>query len=72
MNEPITHIEMIIDYTTDGTDYQYCDNKGVLIRCGECKHLFVGDPLLWCNRTSGVFSVTKDDYCSFAVKEQKE
>lgn len=32
------HIEMIIEYITDGTDYQYFDNRGVLIRCKDCKH----------------------------------
>ena len=32
------HIEMIIDYITDGTDYQYNDNHGVLVRCKDCKH----------------------------------
>ena len=30
------HVEMIIDYTTDGTDYQYHDNHGILIRCRDC------------------------------------
>ena len=31
------HIEMIIDYITDGTDYQYNDNHGILVRCKDCK-----------------------------------
>ena len=33
-----SHVEMIIDYTTDGTDFQYCDNHGILIRCKDCKY----------------------------------
>lgn len=31
-------VEMIISYTTDGTDFLYCDNHGVLTRCEGCKH----------------------------------
>jgi len=27
------YVEMIIDYVTDGTDFQYGDNHGVLTRC---------------------------------------
>lgn len=30
------HIEMIIDYVTDGEDFQYCDNHGILTRCRDC------------------------------------
>ena len=33
----LNHVEMIIDYTTDGTDYQYADNHGVLVRCKDCQ-----------------------------------
>ena len=31
-------IEMIIEYSTDGTDFVYNDNHGVLTRCKDCKH----------------------------------
>ena len=31
-------VEMIISYTTDGTDFQYHDNHGILVRCKDCKH----------------------------------
>lgn len=31
-------VEMIISYITDGTDYEYHDNHGVLIRCKDCKY----------------------------------
>ena len=34
----LNHVEMIIEYTTDGTDYQYADNHGVLVRCKDCRH----------------------------------
>ena len=57
------HVEMIIDYTTDGTDYQYNDNHGLLIRCRDCRfyenmrcfHIKTLDDLR-----------DKNDYCSFA------
>lgn len=31
-------VEMIISYITDGTDYEYHDNHGVLIRCKDCAY----------------------------------
>ena len=31
-------IEMIISYSTDGTDFFYCDNHGLLTRCKDCKY----------------------------------
>lgn len=40
------HIEMIIDYITDGTDFQYNDNHGVLVRCKDCKFKFLDD-MVW-------------------------
>lgn len=61
-----THIEMIIDYTTDGTDYQYCDNKGVLIRCRDCKKLHTVDCPM--GLTHG-FNPELNDYCSFAIRK---
>ena len=58
-------IEMIIEYTTDGTDYQYHDNKGVLIRCKACKYwdheYCVLDGVAHWRRKDG------NDYCSMAV-----
>ena len=67
MTEPITHIEMIIDYTTDGTDYQYCDNKGVLIRCGECKYWRTKEAMYYCPWDEPE-ATESTDYCSRAVK----
>lgn len=58
------HIEMIIDYITDGTDFQYNDNHGVLVRCKDCKHRkeYNGQ-----YHRCSVFerTVKNDDYCSF-------
>lgn len=57
-------IEMIIEYTTDGTDYQYNDNHGVLTRCKDCK---------WfneiCKHPNNIIRYTTEkDYCSKAEK----
>ena len=58
-------VEMIISYTTDGTDFQHNDNHGVLIRCKDCK--------MWnINMKSCSINPDKwgrDDYCSKAVKK---
>jgi hypothetical protein len=40
--QEMRQVEMIISYTTDGTDYEYHDNHGVLIRCKDCKY-FAGE-----------------------------
>ena len=32
------HVEMIVEYLTDGSDFQYYDNHGTVIRCKNCKH----------------------------------
>lgn len=36
--EKQNHVQMIIDYIADGTDFQYNDNYGVLTRCERCMH----------------------------------
>lgn len=57
------HVEMIIDYTTDGTDYQYNDNHGLLIRCRDCVWY---DDKGHCDYYENKFlnDVKEDDYCS--------
>ena len=58
------HCEMIIDYLTDGTDFEYNDNRGVLIRCKDCLYND-GDNL--CRRLNGLAGVVHDDdFCSRA------
>lgn len=59
-------IEMIIEYTTDGADYQYCDNHGVLVRCKDCRYRLHQHDEEWC----GVWSNTTvpDAYCSYGRK----
>ena len=69
--EPYTaHVEMIIDYLTNGTDFQYHDNHGILIRCMGCKYWDHEQCVLdgvahWRHRDG-------DDYCSKAVKAEDE
>ena len=75
------HIEMIIDYTTDGTDFDYCDNHGTLIRCGECawysenRENYDEDdlPMLTCMAPEGPkYIAGGDDYCSRAERIERE
>ena len=53
-------VEMIIEYTTDGKNYRYSDNRGVLIRCGNCR--FYHDLLFCCDQSSGEW--WPKDFCS--------
>ena len=70
------HIEMIIEYITGGTDYQYFDNRGVLIRCKDCKYCDKGidedgKPFLKC--LGWVYGGTSEtDFCSHAERRQHE
>lgn len=62
----MTHIEMIIDYITDGADFQYNDNHGVLVRCKDCK-LRRKEPYSYCAYFGrGVYD---KDYCSHGEKD---
>ena len=71
----MTHVEMIIDYITDGTDFQYSDNHGILTRCRECKHWIDNDGF---NHEHGAeCSVMRmwmqpGDYCSYSKKREVE
>ena len=58
--EPTKHVEMIVGYLVDGDDYQYSDNRGVLIRCRDCKRWNAN--MKNCAITSGVWE--RNDYCS--------
>ena len=59
-------VEMIIDYITDGTDFQYSDNHGVLTRCKDCE-LYIPD-ISRCEREI-IPWVESDDFCSRAVRK---
>ena len=63
-------VEMIIEYTTDGTDYQYNDNHGVLIRCKDCKRYVKRLDNQYCDLFIG--QRKDDDYCSKAEKRCEE
>ena len=62
------HVEMIIDYTIDGTDYQYNDNHGVLIRCKDCKY-FDKDNAFCEGRGWPMQLVPEDGYCYIAERK---
>ena len=63
----VKHVEMIIDYTTDGTDFQYNDNHGVLVRCRDCKHFKNGHLCEYFSQY-GTIEMQEDDYCSRGEK----
>lgn len=71
----MTHVEMIIDYITDGTDFQYSDNHGILTRCRECRHWYTGDGY---NHENGAqcelmhMWMGPDDYCSYGRRKVSE
>ena len=72
---PKNHVEMIIDYyVTDGTDFQYHDNHGILIRCRDCakwhtNYIPVGNR----HGCDVMGDYTEPDfYCGFAVRRTSE
>ena len=75
------HVEMIIEYLTDGTDFQYFDNHGTITRCRDCRHYSENKPnfeedelpvsecmLLDSPRRTTI--VDEDDYCSYAERRE--
>lgn len=67
------HVEMIIDYIVNGDDFQYCDNKGRLIRCKDCKHWHEWENGTGsCHRSDTMWVGSGyDDYCSFAERKEQ-
>ena len=67
-------VEMIISYITDGTDYQYHDNHGILVRCKKCKYyktyMQCGKKVKMCDRN--IMIVDDNDYCSYGEREERE
>ena len=63
INKKSQHVEMIIDYITDGADFTYSDNCGVLIRCRNCRY-FDGEG--YCYSEEGLGYPKPESYCSFA------
>lgn len=59
------HVEMIIDYVTDETDFQYADNHGVLTRCKDCKHHYSA---VTCGLNKGMWF--DESYCSMAERRE--
>ena len=61
-------VEMIIEYTTDGTDYQYNDNHGVLTRCKDCKWFKDAEDKEFRTCIYSLMPVDSYDYCSKAER----
>lgn len=67
--EPTKHVEMIVDYLVDGDDYQYSDNKGVLVRCRDC--IFADRKRRVCKNNGGMRGIImENDYCNKAIKRE--
>ena len=65
--QPSKHIEMIIDYVTNGSDFQYNDNHGVLTRCRDC--IFADGQSRACRNFDGLRGELGElDFCSKAVR----
>lgn len=64
------HVEMIIDYITDGTDFQYSDNHGVLTRCRDCKYYYNTNPERIATANIICHQMHEDDYCSYAERRE--
>ena len=74
MSQETNLVEMIISYTTDGTDYQYHDNHGILVRCKKCKHynsyMQCGKKVKMCERN--IMIVDDNDFCSYAERKERD
>lgn len=74
MGQETNLIEMIISYITDGTDYQYHDNHGILVRCKKCKYyntyMQCGKKVKMCDRN--IMIVDDNDFCSYAEREERD
>lgn len=60
------HVEMIVEYLTDGSDFQYYDNHGTIIRCKDCALYGTYE----CNMRHGFMGVKDDDFCSYGEKKR--
>lgn len=67
MAEKRVKVEFIESYMKVGnTDYEWCDNHGQLVRCGDCK--FYDAKLSYCPKF-GKIVPNEDFYCGYAVKK---
>ena len=62
------HVEMIVEYLTDGSDFQYYDNHGTVIRCKDCALYGTNE----CNMRNGFMGIKDDDYCSYGEKKMDD
>ena len=73
------HVEMVVEYLTDGSDFQYYDNHGTVIRCKDCDHWIPGfindnDDFIppKCGKYQRMVGHFADDYCSYGEKKMDE
>ena len=62
------HVEMVVEYLTDGSDFQYYDNHGTVIRCKDCALYGTNE----CNMRNGFMEIKDNDYCSYGEKKMDD
>ena len=62
------HVEMVVEYLTDGSDFQYYDNHGTVIRCKDCALYGTNE----CNMRHGFMGIKDNDYCSYGEKKMDD
>ena len=62
------HVEMVVEYLTDGSDFQYYDNHGTVIRCKDCALYGTNE----CNMRNGFMGIKDNDYCSYGEKKMDD
>ena len=70
INLPDDWIEQIVERLRNDPDAEWVE----VTRCKDCKHHShdAGYGYDWCNRTSGVFRVKPEDFCSRAERREDE
>lgn len=67
------HVELIIDYLTDGTDFQYFDNTGTIVRCKDCEYwdnTWTEDSTGFCGNVDG--RTTPDFFCADGERKESD
>lgn len=72
----MNHVEIIIDYAIDGTDFQYSDNHGILVRCRDCEYYW--SEYMTCTRRemnqarATALSVYDNFYCGYGARRTND
>lgn len=61
------HVEMRVEYITDGDSFEFFDNHGVIVRCKNCK--YYTKKWKYCKKIQ-LDGFEHDFYCSYAEKKE--